>query len=134
MRKEFLVGVAIFSALAIGGTAVAHEIEHDSTVTVSYAPQADEFRGKVTSPRERCVPGRTVRILRVEDDGSKTLVGKGTTGENGFYAIGYDVPERGKYRARVTREVLRDTKRHTHVCAPDSSPTITVTVAGPPAS
>jgi len=126
MRKKFLLGVAISSALAIGGgTAVAHEIEHDSTITIRYVQADDEFAGKVNSLRDRCEQGRTVRIVRVENDGN-TLVAKGTTNENGSYSIGYDVVETAEYRARVTREVLRDTQKHTHVCAPDSSPTITV--------
>ncbi len=123
MRKRLLLGVTILSALAIGGTAVAHEVTHESTITMRYAN--DEFAGKVTSTKDRCEDGRTVKIFRIEGD-EKTLVEKGTTDENGFYSFAHEDAAEGEYFARVTREVLRDTNKHTHVCAPDRSRTISV--------
>lgn len=130
MRKRFLLGVTIFSALAIGATAIAHEVQHDSKVTVRYQKANDQFAGKVVARKQRCEQARTVRIIRVEEDG-KTRVATGTTDDAGSYAIPYEVAETGKYFARVTREVLRRNQKHKHVCAADRSATINV--AAPPA-
>ncbi len=131
MRKHLLFGASLLSVLAIGGTALAHEVTHDSTITLRYAN--DEFAGKVTSTHDKCEEGRTVKIFRVEGD-EKTLVEKGTTDEDGFYSIAHEDAAEGEYFARVTREVLRDTNKHTHVCAPDRSRTISVNNPGPPTS
>ena len=123
MRKHLFLGVTILSAVAIGGTAVAHEVNHESTITTHYAN--DQFAGKVISTAEKCEAGRTVKIFLVEGE-EKTLVAKGTTDEDGFYVIPYKDVAVGEYYARVTQEVLADTQKHTHVCAADKSSTITV--------
>jgi hypothetical protein len=130
LRKQLLIVVTIVFALAIGGTALAHEVTHDSTITMHYAN--DEFAGKVTSTHDKCEEGRTVKIFRVEGDG-KDRVEKGKTDEDGFYSFAHEDAD-GEYFARVTREVLSDTNKHSHVCARDSSPTITVNNPGPPTS
>ena len=116
MRKQLLLGVAVLSALTIGGTAVAHEATYDSTITMHYAN--DEFAGHVNSTKDKCEAGRTVKIFLVEGE-EKTLVASGTTAEGGSYSIAYEDAAEGDYYARVTREVLKDTSAHYHVCAAD---------------
>ena len=130
MRKQLLLGVAVLSALTLAGTAVAHEATYDSTITVHYAN--DEFAGQVNSTNDKCEAGRTVKVFLVEGE-EKTLVASGTTAEDGSYSIAYEDAAEGDYYARVTREVLRNTSEHSHVCAADKSPTIPVSDPGPPA-
>ena len=123
MRKRLLLMATFVSALVGGGTAVAHEVTHDSRVNLHYA--TGEFSGKVHSTHDRCEDGRTVKIFLVDGD-ERTLVEQTKTDEDGFYAIASEDAAEGEYFARVTREVLDESSEHSHVCAPDRSPTLKV--------
>lgn len=59
------------------------------------------FHGKVTSPRKGCLGSRTVKMYR-ELNGTKKMVGKDTTEDNGKWSIllGKNLPP-GAYYATV---------------------------------
>jgi hypothetical protein len=76
-----LVGVAV---MVMPGTAMAAV---KSTVTIT-SGQGSKFSGKVTSPKQRCKAGRTVKLYREDDSGGEdSVVGSAKTTKTGAWAM-----------------------------------------------
>jgi hypothetical protein len=58
-----------------------------STVTI-ISGEGSEFTGKVTSPKQRCRAGRTVKLFREDDSGGEDkLAGTARTGKTGSWTM-----------------------------------------------
>lgn len=116
-----IAGVAVVAAimsLSLVAVAPAHTAKHDSTITFQVKKNGgdpDTFEGRVRSASDRCVADRLVRIYRVAE-GDDVLVGEATTDVNGEYSTPTGDLAAGTYYALVTRKVLRNSDKHTHVC------------------
>lgn len=76
-----LVGMA---AMVTPGTAMAAV---KSTVTIT-SGEGSEFTGKVTSPKQRCKAGRTVKLYREDDSGGEDdVVGRAKTTKTGAWVM-----------------------------------------------
>jgi hypothetical protein len=76
-----LVGVA---TMVVPGAAMA---AIKSTVTIA-SGEGDEFTGKVTSPKQRCKAGRTVKLFREDyESGDDSVVGTAKTGKTGAWTM-----------------------------------------------
>jgi len=76
-----LVGLA---AMAVPGTALAAV---KSTVTIT-SGEGDEFTGKVTSAKQRCKAGRTIKLFREDyESGEDSLVGTDKTDKTGAWTM-----------------------------------------------
>ena len=84
-------------------------------------PDGHRFKGTVTSPAAACVVGRKVLLVRIEPDGSRTVVTHTFATESGRYATSIPMQSGNRFFARVKRVV---TPLGT-VCRADRSPTRT---------
>jgi hypothetical protein len=82
MPVLFLVTMAAVALWAAPATAAVK-----STVTIS-SGEGSEFTGKVTSPKQRCRAGRTVKLFREDDSGDETkLAGTAKTSKAGLWTM-----------------------------------------------
>jgi hypothetical protein len=99
----------------------AHNASFDSSVSINY--DRPNFKGRVSSSRDRCERDREVSVFKVRT-GPDRLIGTDTTNDNGRYSV----PKpgaRGRFYARVSREVFGG-YGHRHECEADTSGTIRV--------
>jgi hypothetical protein len=90
-----LVGIAAGLWIAPAATAAVK-----STVTI-ISGEGTEFTGKVTSPKQRCRAGRTVKLFREDDSGDgDTLAGTAKTNKTGHWTVDGEFLA-GVYFARV---------------------------------
>src|SRR5215212_3624688 len=87
-------GIALM-ALATGagalllatGVSLAHTVKYDSTVTIERSSTGNQtvtaWTGVVQSDRAKCLPGRIVKVYRVDDDGPDTFLGSDDTAQVG---------------------------------------------------
>jgi hypothetical protein len=99
----------------------AHNASFDSSVSINH--DRPNFKGRVSSERERCERDREVSVFKARK-GPDRLIGTDTTNDNGRYVV----PKpgaRGRFYAKVAREVFGG-YGHRHVCEADTSGTIRV--------
>jgi hypothetical protein len=78
-----LLAIGIVAAV-LPGTAMAAV---KSTVTIA-SGEGSRFSGKVTSPKQRCKAGRTVKLYREDDSGDEdSVVGSARTSKTGAWAM-----------------------------------------------
>ena len=94
------IAVAAVSALPATATAAVK-----STVTIT-SGEGSEFTGKVTSPKQRCRAGRTVKLFREDDSGEgDSLAGTDKTDKTGAWTMDGSFLA-GVYFARVLPAVF----------------------------
>ena len=94
-----------------------------STVTISYNPTTDFFRGAVKATRSGCEQKRSVNLFKVEP-GADIRRGGDMTGAGGRYGV--SVPgANGRFYVRVARKVVSG-YNHKFVCESARSAAITV--------
>jgi hypothetical protein len=108
--------------IALAGAAVglADTVKFDSKVTI-HVPQPGQWKGRVFSDANACVPDRTVKVFRKTPSGD-VLAGSDQTDSEGKYkvvAVGTE-----HYYSRVTRKVIKKPHRRI-VCRADESKTVT---------
>ena len=82
MPVLFLVTMAAVLLWAMPATAAVK-----STVTI-ISGEGTEFTGKVTSPKQRCRAGRTVKLFREDDSGDESrLAGTARTNKAGLWTM-----------------------------------------------
>jgi hypothetical protein len=91
-----LAVAALLPALASGAG------KNSTKIVVSLKTPA--FHGKLTSPRQACLGSRTVKMYR-EVNGTKKLLGKDTSADNGKWSIplGKNLPPGGYYATVAPR-------------------------------
>jgi hypothetical protein len=110
-----VIALGVVAALPLDASAV------ESAVTLSIQDE-HRFRGIVTSPAPACVIGRRVNLVRIEPDGSRTVVTHTFATESGHYATSIPMQWGNRFFARIRRFVTPGGK----VCLGDRSPTRTV--------
>jgi hypothetical protein len=127
MRRRILTGLALAAIGLTTSPAFAHNTSFDGTIEIEglVGVTVNEYRyyGHVSSPKDRCVPGRTVKIISLTPQGSK-LVDTDRTSRNGFWFGGGDFTPPGVtgtdgVRVRVVRKDI-GRRGHRHVCRPDA--------------
>ena len=116
MLSTALLASVVVAALP-GVTAAAV----DSSVSLSIK-DGYRFRGWVTSPAPGCVIGRRVLLVRIEPDGSRTVVTHTFAPESGHYATTIPMQSGNRFFARIRRFVTPSGK----VCQGDMSAVRTV--------
>lgn len=90
--------LAVAAALALSAVPAAAAVT--STVTIA-SGEGSEFTGKVTSPKQRCRSGRTVKLFRADDSGGgDELEGSAKTNQAGLWMMNGSFLA-GIYYARV---------------------------------
>jgi hypothetical protein len=79
------------------------------------------FHGVVSSPAAACVIGRRVNLVRIEHDGSRTVVTHAFTTESGHHSTTIPMQSGNQFFARIKRDAMFRGK----VCLGDRSPTRT---------
>ena len=108
MSQKRMRSVAVaLCALVLGASLIAGAVpasaHEDSTetarskVSMVYKARKAKFKGLVTSSRDRCVGGRTVKLFKARNN---ALVGKTTTSASGSWAIRAK-KNTGKYYSKV---------------------------------
>jgi len=88
MRKRRRIAGLIASAmfvLAIGGATTALAAV-DSSITIHWNADKEQFRGSVSAGDAECIAHRTVRVFKKTADGRK-LIGKTSTGSAGHWKL-----------------------------------------------
>jgi hypothetical protein len=127
MKRRMLPRLALAAIGLMTSSASAHHASFPSTIEIEglVGTTVDDYRyyGNVSSPKDCCVPGRTVKIISLTPEGPR-LVDTDRTSRNGFWFGGGDFTPQGTtgtfgVRVRVLR---RDIGRHGHhhVCRADS--------------
>jgi hypothetical protein len=125
MRKFRTRGLAIASALAVlvVGVAVAHENKIPSTVTGNArpgpGPREVTFSGKVNSPNEKCVKGRTVELFDFRTVASKIAETKADADGN-WKIVAPTARLRGTQYVQIRKKRLVKNERHRHTCKRDT--------------
>jgi hypothetical protein len=81
--------------------------------------------GDTSSPKEKCVRKRLVKIFR-KRAGDDKLMGKGRTDATGVFQIAV-AEKSGTYYAKVKRKNI-GSGQHRHICRPARSPNYPVTI------
>ena len=114
---------ALIAIAVIGlGTASAHTIHFESTVSIQVCCDSDglwDFAGEVTSPKARCEPRRTVKLFR-KRSGPDQLMGRDRTDSVGAWHVEPNPSPAGTYYARVARKDIGP-PGHNHICDADRS-------------
>lgn len=122
MRSKRLIWMlvpAIFAAVTLGGVALAHNVQHPTSLTIEAA--GGTITGELRSPANRCEDGMLVRLIRVGHGGT---VDRDHTAANGDYE--FDVNTPGKYRVRFNGDILIAVHPHFHTCAGSRSDPIEI--------
>lgn len=117
-RMLLAISLAAGAVVSLSGVAVAAT---ESTVSLTIS-DGHQFKGVVSSPAPACVVGRRVNLVRIEPDGSRTVVTHTFTTESGHYATDIPMQSGNRFFARVKRMVTPRGK----VCLADRSGTHTV--------
>jgi len=127
MERRILTGLALAAIGLMASPASAHDTSFDSTIEIEglVGVNVNDYRyyGDVSSPKDRCVPGRTVKIFSLTLEGPK-LIDTDRTSRNGFWFGGGDFTPPGTtgtdgVRVRVApRDIGRH--GHRHVCRADA--------------
>jgi cysteine-rich repeat protein len=110
------VGVLLAVALAAGSlteVATAHLVRFGGSLTVTFQPTNNVFKGRVSSSKDRCEPGRTVVVFRVVD-GPDERVGSDRTDSAGRWRLAYN-PQSDDYYAKVRSKDIGP-GAHRHIC------------------
>ena len=131
VNRTWSIASAIAVAILVLGvnTANAHETSFPSEIFIDefiYAQASGDTTstGHITSPKEGCVPGRTVNFFAVSDAGTprdpsddvRTLLDTDRTSLNGAYYVEGDSPiGTDSWIVRVTRKNI-GSSGHKHFC------------------
>lgn len=106
MSKKSMAGLisgALLMSGALASTALAHEDAAEvakSSIDMDYKPAKGKFVGSVSSLKNRCLAGRTVRVFRNRND---AVVGTAHTNDTGGWSLAVK-KNSGKYYSKVSAE------------------------------
>lgn len=119
MRYRTLASLSAVAALAFGGgVAKAHNTTFQTSVEFQQAyivGNQNGLAGQVSSPKARCVPNRTVKLVMILQDGSRELVDTARTSDNGAFAGIGDFHLAVDVLAKAPEENIGGSG-HRHVC------------------
>ena len=127
MRSRIAIVLAAAAAVLAATPASAHNAAFDSTIQITgqvgTVVNDYQYYGEVSSPRDGCIPGRTVKIFALTTDGRK-LVDTDRTSRNGFFFGGGDFTPGGVegvdgVRVKVLAEDIGP-QGHDHICEADT--------------
>lgn len=110
------IGVLLALVLAAGSltqVASAHFVRFGGSLTVSFQPTNNVFKGRVSSSRDACERGRTVGVFRIVD-GPDQRVASDRTDSDGRWRVVYN-PQSGDYYAKVASKDIGP-GAHRHIC------------------
>ena len=125
-----ILATVVLMCAAFVAVAIAHTVKYDSTVTIQLKKNGnapDSFAGKVISTHQRCEMNRTVKVFQRSGGATNLRLGTDQTDTSGNWELqlpGAAAP--GTYYAVATREVLRKTANHLHVCRKAVSNDLTI--------
>ncbi len=121
MRYRILTSLAAAGTLVLaGGVAEAHDrtlrttVEAERAIIVEGTTEVTVL-GRVSSPRERCVPNREVKIFALFEDGSRELKDVARTSDRGYVATHDDFAGANNALFRVMRANI-GRGEHRHIC------------------
>ena len=120
-RTLLASALALIAGLAVGVGLVAARGNIETNAVIFFT-EPNTFNGAVTSPVQKCIPQRRVRVKRVRNGRPDRVVGEDTTKANGFFKTVIGEVRGGGYYAAVKRREV-----NAGVCAPVHSNTTTVT-------
>lgn len=125
--RNGLLVCAVFAFLAFGAVAAAStassptKVVLDRLTTTGTGPdQEGHFVGHLESPKEKCLRGRTVKLLlRNGNNGDVKLADTDTTGKRGHWVLDGNLFTIDRAQMKVTRKVIGsgDNRR---ICKPGS--------------
>lgn len=107
MRLRRLVALGFAALLVAGaGAAMARSGFHNSTLKVTQYPPVngieDVVKGRVTSPRGACVPGRTVKVYSYMQHRMLATTKSGKTDAGGHWTVKGTAYHKGRIKAKLT--------------------------------
>lgn len=103
-RAAAAVAAACLAAGVLAAAAIG--IPHaPSTVTLK-SPAPNTFKGRVGSPKGRCIPSRTVKLFQRRLDGEVSLISRGVSDKRGVWRIALEGQLTGKFFAKVKHRQL----------------------------
>jgi hypothetical protein len=121
-----LIGIVVVVALGLAvGMAPAHSESFRTDLRVVHS-QVDIEAGKfvagiLRSPRQQCLPGRTVKLIALLDNDPVGVLDVTRSSENGAWGlkVGRNEPKADDAMVKVTRADVGPGD-HDHICKPDS--------------
>jgi hypothetical protein len=98
VKSAFAV-LVMAGLIAAGGTALG--APHAPTSVTLKSPAPNIFKGRVSSPEARCVPGRTVKLFQRRLDRTVALISRGVSDKRGIWRIDLEGELTGKFFAKV---------------------------------
>jgi hypothetical protein len=98
--------VLLVAAGVIGAGGAALGVPHAPTSVTLKSPEPKVFKGRVSSPKARCVPSRTVKLFQRRLDRTAALISRRVSDKRGIWRIDLEGELTGKFFAKVKfREV-----------------------------
>jgi cysteine-rich repeat protein len=113
IRRVGVLLVVGLAAAAFTEAASAHLVRFGGSLTVVFQPENNVFKGRVSSSKARCEPGRTVVVFRVVA-GPDQAVASDRTDSTGRWRVAYN-PRSDDYYAKVRRKDIGP-GTHRHIC------------------
>ena len=112
--RAAVVVVALIGLFLLQNPALeAHTFTAESSISIRF--EDGEFRGRVTSSRERCVKKRLVKVYKARPKRPDIFVGEDRTNDNGRYVVPKPKGLKGKFYSRV-RKRNGGRYQHEHRC------------------
>lgn len=127
LGRNALLLCAVFVFLAFGAVAAAGTASSPTqlvldrlTTTGSGPDETGQFVGHLESPNEKCLRGRTVKLLlRNGNTGDSKLADTDTTGKRGRWILDGNLFTIDRAKVKVTRKRIGPRGRR-HICQADS--------------
>jgi cysteine-rich repeat protein len=119
MRQgSFLRKAGVFLAVGLAAGALteaasAHFVRFGGSLTVVFQPETNVFKGRVSSAKARCEPGRTVVVFRVVA-GPDRAVASDRTDSEGRWRLVYNPRSDDYYAVVRSRDI--GPGAHRHIC------------------
>jgi hypothetical protein len=98
VKFAFVLLVAA-GVIATGGAALG--VPHAPTSVTLKSPEPNVFKGRVSSPKTRCVPNRTVKLFQRRLDRTVALISRGVSDKRGIWRIELAGELTGKFFAKA---------------------------------
>jgi hypothetical protein len=99
----------------------AHRDSFPTNLRIEFVAGGDPafISGDLRSPRQGCLPDRTVKLIAIFDEGEREVVDVDRSSRNGAWALKGSLSGAERAKVKVTKEDIGRSD-HRHICQPDA--------------